>query len=87
MAHSDKAKHIAQCLQAGILFEVTANKPGNVNPTVGFEGTRVEHFLASAVAAAPSFEEAAKRGTAVADGNRANQSAPAVSNRNGIRSQ
>jgi triphosphoribosyl-dephospho-CoA synthase len=35
---------------------------------VGFEGTRVEHFLASAVAAAPSFEEAARRGIAVADG-------------------
>ncbi len=68
MAYTDKAKHIAQCLQAGILFEVTANKPGNVNPTVGFEGTRVEHFLASAVAAAPSFEEAAKRGVAVAEG-------------------
>ncbi len=51
-----------------ILFEVSANKPGNVNFVVGFEGTRVEHFFASAVAAAPSFEEAARRGFAVADG-------------------
>lgn len=51
-----------------ILFEVSANKPGNVNFVVGFEGTRVEHFLASAVAAAPSFKEAAKRGIAVKDG-------------------
>ncbi len=51
-----------------ILFEVSANKPGNVNFVVGFEGTRVEHFLASAVAASPSFEEAARRGIAIAEG-------------------
>ena len=51
-----------------ILFEVSANKPGNVNFVVGFEGTRVEHFLASAVAAAPSFEEAARRGIAIQEG-------------------
>jgi triphosphoribosyl-dephospho-CoA synthase len=68
MPHCDKAKHISKCLQMAILFEVSANKPGNVNFIVGFEGTRVEHFLASAVAAAPSFEEAANRGIAVANG-------------------
>ncbi len=68
MGRFDKAKHISKCLEMAILFEVSANKPGNVNFVVGFEGTRVEHFLASAVAAAPSFEEAAKRGIAVADG-------------------
>lgn len=68
MPHCDKAKHISKCLEMAILFEVSANKPGNVNFVVGFEGTRVEHFLASAVAAAPSFEEAAKRGIAVASG-------------------
>ena len=68
MAHCDKAKHISKCLEMAILFEVSANKPGNVNFVVGFEGTRVEHFLASAVAASPSFEEAAKRGIAVAEG-------------------
>jgi triphosphoribosyl-dephospho-CoA synthase len=51
-----------------ILFEVSANKPGNVNFVVGFEGTRVEHFLASAVAASASFEEAAKRGIAIQNG-------------------
>jgi triphosphoribosyl-dephospho-CoA synthase len=62
---SEKAQHISKCLQLAILLEVTAGKPGNVNLVVGFEGTRVEHFLASAVAAAPSFEEAAKRGIAV----------------------
>ncbi|MDH5376582.1 MAG: triphosphoribosyl-dephospho-CoA synthase [Candidatus Bathyarchaeota archaeon] len=48
-----------------ILFEVSADKPGNVNLIVGFEGTRYQHFLASAVAAAPSFEWAAERGLAV----------------------
>jgi len=51
-----------------ILFEVSADKPGNVNLIVGFEGTRYEHFLASAVAAAPSFEWAAERGLAFSRG-------------------
>jgi triphosphoribosyl-dephospho-CoA synthase len=64
----DKAKHISKCLQTAILLEVTANKPGNVNLTVGFEGTQVEHFLASAVAASAALEEAAKRGLAVQNG-------------------
>ena len=68
MLQREKAKHICKCLEIAILFEVSANKPGNVNFVVGFEGTRVEHFLASAVAAAPSFEEAARRGIAVANG-------------------
>lgn len=68
-ANSDtKAKHIAKCLELAILFEVSADKPGNVNLVTGFEGTRYEHFLASAVAAAPSFEHAAKRGIAVSKG-------------------
>jgi triphosphoribosyl-dephospho-CoA synthase len=64
----NKAKHISQCLELGILFEISADKPGNVNLVVGFEGTRYEHFLASAVAAAPSFERAAERGIAVFHG-------------------
>jgi triphosphoribosyl-dephospho-CoA synthase len=68
MPHCEKAKHVSKCLEMAILFEVSANKPGNVNFVVGFEGTRVEHFLASAVAAAPSFEEAARRGIAVKEG-------------------
>ena len=67
MPHCEKAKHISKCLELAILLEVSAAKPGNVNFTVGFEGTRVEHFLASAVAAAPSFEEAANRGIAVSE--------------------
>jgi len=60
----EKAKHISKCLELAILLEVSADKPGNVNLVVGFEGTRHEHFLASAVAAASSFELAAERGIA-----------------------
>ncbi len=67
MTHHDKAKYISQCLQLAILLEVSTTKPGNVNFMVGFEGTRAEHFLASAVAAAPSFEEAANRGINIAN--------------------
>jgi triphosphoribosyl-dephospho-CoA synthase len=67
MLHGEKAKHISKCLELAVLLEVSADKPGNVNFVVGFEGTRVEHFLASAVAAAPSFEEAANRGIAVSN--------------------
>lgn len=62
----EKAQHIARCLQLAIILEVSADKPGNVNLVVEFEGTRVEHFLASSIAAGPSFQEAAYRGTAIA---------------------
>lgn len=61
----NKAGHISKCLELAVLFEVSADKPGNVNLTTGFEGTRYEHFLASAVATAPWFELAAERGIAV----------------------
>jgi triphosphoribosyl-dephospho-CoA synthase len=67
MPDREKAKHISRCLELAMLLEVTAAKPGNVNLTAGFEGTRVEHFLASAVAAESSFEEAANRGIAVSE--------------------
>lgn len=67
MPHCEKAKHISNCLELAILLEVSADKPGNVNFVVGFEGTRIEHFLASAVAAHASFEEAANRGIDVAN--------------------
>jgi triphosphoribosyl-dephospho-CoA synthase len=67
MPNREKAKHISKCLELAILLEVSAAKPGNVNFVAGFEGTRVENFLASAVAATPSFEEAANRGIAVAE--------------------
>lgn len=68
MALHNKAKHISSCLELAILFEISADKPGNVNLVVGFEGTRYEHFLSSAVAATPSFEWAAKRGVKVSRG-------------------
>ena len=64
----NKAKHISSCLELAILFEVSADKPGNVNLVVGFEGTRYEHFLASAVATGPYFEWAAEQGVAVSSG-------------------
>jgi len=67
MSNREKAKHISRCLELAMLLEVSAAKPGNVNFTTGFEDTRVEHFLASAVAAESSFEEAARRGIAVHD--------------------
>ncbi len=50
------------------MLEVSAEKPGNVTFASGFAGTRVEHFLASAVAAGPAFQKAAYRGILVADG-------------------
>jgi triphosphoribosyl-dephospho-CoA synthase len=65
MSNRERAKHISQCLELAMLLEVSANKPGNVTFATGFEGTRVEHFLASAVAARAWFEEAANRGIAV----------------------
>ncbi|MGD6933907.1 MAG: triphosphoribosyl-dephospho-CoA synthase [Candidatus Bathyarchaeia archaeon] len=71
MAHNcEKAQHISRCLQLAILLEVSANKPGNVNFNASFEGTQIEHFLASAVAAGPSFQEAAERGIQIAQGER-----------------
>ncbi len=71
MAHNcEKAQHISRCLQLAILLEVSADKPGNVNFNASFEGTRKEHFLASAVAAGPSFQEAAERGIQIAQGER-----------------
>ena len=66
---SDKAKHVSKCLELAILLETSANKPGNVNRANGFERTRYEHFLASAVAMSPSFEIAAERGIAVSQKN------------------
>lgn len=68
MPSHGKAKHISKCLELAVLLEVSADKPGNVNFVVGFEGTRVEHFLASAMAAQTHFEEAANRGIAISNG-------------------
>lgn len=55
-------------MELAILLEASAHKPGNVSLVTNFENTRFEHFLASAVATTPSFELAAERGTAVAEG-------------------
>jgi triphosphoribosyl-dephospho-CoA synthase len=55
-------------LELALLLEASAHKPGNVSIVTDFENTRYEHFLASAVAVAPHFEQAAQRGTTLADG-------------------
>ena len=68
MINCEKAQHVSRCLELAILLEASTEKPGNVTPTSSFEGTTCQHFLASAVAAAPSFREAAYRGTQVAEG-------------------
>ncbi len=67
MSNHEKAQYISKCLELAILLEVSAEKPGNVNLTSSFEGTICQHFLASAVAAGPSFQEAAYRGALVAE--------------------
>jgi triphosphoribosyl-dephospho-CoA synthase len=65
-SNCQKAQHIARCLQLAIILEVSADKPGNVNLVIDFEGTRCEHFLASSIATGPSFQEAAYRGIEIA---------------------
>jgi triphosphoribosyl-dephospho-CoA synthase len=65
MPLNHKPKHISRCLELAILLETSAHKPGNVSIVTNFESTRYEHFLASAVAAGPSFEHAAEQGIAV----------------------
>ena len=67
MPNHDRARYISNCLELAILLEVSASKPGNVNLTSGFQDTRIEHFLASAMAAKPYLEEAAKRGIALSE--------------------
>jgi len=68
MDSSGNAKHVSKCLELAILLEASAHKPGNVSVVTNFDGTRYEHFLASAVAAASSFEYAAEQGNAVSEG-------------------
>lgn len=63
------SEHVSQCLQLALLLEVSAYpKPGNVHRMADFKETRYEHFLASAVAVAPHFHYAAKRGILVSTG-------------------
>jgi len=62
----DIPDYVSGCLQLAVLLEVSAYpKPGNVHRTADFEGTRYEHFLASAVALGPHFRNVAKQGVAV----------------------
>jgi triphosphoribosyl-dephospho-CoA synthase len=65
LKNCEKAQYISRCLQLAIILEVSADKPGNVNLVVDFEGTKIEHFLTSSIAAGPSFQEAAYRGTEI----------------------
>jgi triphosphoribosyl-dephospho-CoA synthase len=65
MRNREKPQCISQCLQLAIMLEVSAEKPGNVSFASGFAGTKVEHFLASAIAVGPVFEDAAYRGVLV----------------------
>jgi triphosphoribosyl-dephospho-CoA synthase len=60
--------HVSNCLQLGILLEISANKPGNVSRLADFHGTKYEHFLASAVALRPSLETAARQGAMISRG-------------------
>jgi len=65
---TEKADHISRCLELAILLEVSGYpKPGNVHRTADFPETRFEHFLASAVAIAPSFKRAAEQGIKVSE--------------------
>ncbi len=67
MISYEKAEHIRNCLQLAILLEVSEDKPGNVTLTSSFERTTCQHFLASAIAAGSTFQEAAQRGISVAE--------------------
>ena len=61
-------EYVSGCLQFAILLEVSAYpKAGNVHRTADFGGTRYEHFLASAIAVAPNFRQAAEHGVLVSD--------------------
>jgi len=65
---AERAEHISRCLELSILLEVSGYpKPGNVHRTADFPETRYEHFLASAVAIAPSFKKAAEQGIKVSE--------------------
>jgi len=66
---AETADYVSRCLELAILLEVSAYpKPGNVHRTADFQETRYEHFLASAVAAAPHFRQAAEQGIKVSTG-------------------
>ena len=66
---TEKADYVSRCLEFAILLEVSGYpKPGNVHRTADFSSTIFEHYLASAVAIAPSFRKAAEQGIKVSEG-------------------
>ncbi len=66
---TEKADHISRSLELAILLEVSGYpKPGNIHRTADFQETTFEHYLASAVAIAPSFRRAAEQGIRVMEG-------------------
>jgi len=66
---TENADYISRCLEFAILLEVSGYpKPGNVHRTADFPETTFEHYLASAVAIAPSFRMAAEQGIRVSEG-------------------
>jgi triphosphoribosyl-dephospho-CoA synthase len=66
---TEKADYISRCLELAILYEVSGYpKPGNVHRTANFVGTSFEHYLASAVAVAPSLKMAAEQGIKLSEG-------------------
>jgi triphosphoribosyl-dephospho-CoA synthase len=67
ISNTETAEHVAACLQLAILIEINAPKPGNVHQNANFHKTYYEHFLASAVATAPSFKTATTQGIKVAE--------------------
>lgn len=65
MSRANTADYISKSLELGILFEISAHKPGNVSVVTDFDHTRYEHFLISAVVATATFKNAAQRGIAI----------------------
>jgi triphosphoribosyl-dephospho-CoA synthase len=55
-------REIAICAQLACALEAACPKPGNVNRFHDFNDTKLEHFLASAVAIGDAAKEAAERG-------------------------
>jgi triphosphoribosyl-dephospho-CoA synthase len=66
-SNAETEEHVAACLQLAILLEINAPKPGNVHRNANFHKTNYEQFLASAVAAVPSFKIATMQGVKVAE--------------------
>jgi len=66
-SNTEIAEHVNACLQLAILLEINTPKPGNVHRNAKFNKTNYEHFLASAVAIAPSFKTAATQGILTAE--------------------